>query len=199
MNDDNNEDNIIKVILVGDSGVGKTSLINSFYCGKFTDTISTQTSYFVNKRYTIDQIEYDIQVWDTPGQERYRSLTKLFLRGSNICILVYDITHKESFLSLDFWIETIKENLGDDPIIAIVGNKSDLYENEEIDEKDLIHYAESKGALYFLESAKTRINHFSDHMLELVKKTVEKQNFNINRRKTIRINNTNLLRLKIII
>ena len=122
----------------------------------------------------IGKIEYNIQLWDTPGQEKYRAVTKLFYREAKICIAVYDITQRPTFQSLDYWIESIKESLGNEPIIAIVGNKIDLFEKEEINEKEGKQYAQKIGALFYLSSAKSNIVGFSEFIEDLINKYFEK-------------------------
>ena len=174
MDNKDNGKKIIKIILIGNAGVGKTSLVNAYDYGKFNEnSITTQTSNYIKKTRKIGQFEYEIQIWDTPGQERYRSVTNLFLRNAKICLLVYDITSETSFQSLDYWIDSIKENLGDDPIIAIIGNKADLFENEKIDQKKGEQYAKKQGALFTLTSAKTNIPGFCKFIEELIEKSFD--------------------------
>ena len=99
-----------------------------------------------------------VQVWDTAGQERYRSLAKVFYKSANVCILVYDITRKESFDELkEYWIDEIKENTNADTILALIGNKSDLYEFEEVKKKEGTELAKEIGAIFKLTSAKKNI------------------------------------------
>jgi len=177
MSKNDNENNVIKMIILGDSGVGKTCLVNGFDNGLFTEkTISTYASAYISKIKKIGKIEYNIQLWDTPGQEKYRAVTKLFYREAKICIVVYDITQRSTFQSLDYWIESIKESLGNEPIIAIVGNKIDLFEKEEINEKEGKQYSQKIGALFYLSSAKSNIAGFSEFIEDLINKYFEKNN-----------------------
>jgi len=103
-----------KVILIGSSNVGKTSIILRYIKDKFnSDQISTAGAAFYSKTIIIDDKNQAIkfEIWDTAGQERYRSLNRAFYKNSNACILVYDITNQSSFNDLkDFWINEIKEN-----------------------------------------------------------------------------------------
>ena len=106
------EDNGIKLILLGMSGTGKTNIINALIDKPFDNNCeSTLASSFVNKNLIINKKNYQIEIWDTAGQEMYKSLTKMFIIDSKIVIFVYDITQKSSFEELDFWINTAKENL----------------------------------------------------------------------------------------
>ena len=126
----------IKVILLGGSGTGKTNIIKALVDRPFDESSnSTLTSSFISKKININNREYHLELWDTAGQEIYRSLTKLFLVDSKIVIFVYDITQKSTFEELDFWIKTAKDNLGDTPIYAIFGNKKDLYIDKQVEEK----------------------------------------------------------------
>ena len=173
------EEEEIKVILVGEMGTGKTSLINTAIGLQFQEKLaSTTTNSIMNKIVKINGKTYSINLWDTIGQEKYRSLTKIFMKGAKIVIFVYDITRKETFEQLDFWFENTKEVLGNKPILGIVGNKSDLYIKEDVKEEVAEEYAKKKGVPFRLTSAKTPKN-FSDFLEELVKKYIEKME-NIN-------------------
>ena len=173
------DDDDIKVILVGEVATGKTSLINTSIGLEFKDKLeSTQSSSIMQKKIIINDQTYTINLWDTIGQEQYRSLTKIFMKGAKIVIFVYDITRKETFDQLEFWFENTKEVLGNKPILGIVGNKSDLYIKEDVKEEVAEEYAKKKGVPFRLTSAKTPKN-FSDFLEELVKKYIEKME-NIN-------------------
>ena len=154
--------NNIKAILLGEAGVGKTSIILRYIQNKFNPS---QTSTF-GATYLIKDIErgnnkYKLYVWDTTGQEKYHSVTKLFVQNANIVILVYSINDINSFKALDYWRKTIKEMLGDNFILAIAGNKYDLInsmtEEEEkalVPEEKVVEYAKENDSLFKLVSAK---------------------------------------------
>ena len=156
-----NEEEIM-VILVGEPGTGKTSLINVSIGENFEkNMVSTSASSFVPKKVKRNGKVYVLNIWDTAGQEKFRSMTKLFIKNSKIVILVYAIDSKVTFDGLrDFWLKTIKDSLGDEPIIAIVGNKSDLFLNEEIKESEVREYAQNLGIRFSLASAKENPNEF---------------------------------------
>ena len=159
-----------KAILLGDSGVGKTSLINITGGGKFNPSeVSSSTSSFIKKYIEIDSKKYLINIWDTAGQEKFKHLAKLFFHGSDIVILVYDISSKDTFNSLDFWFKETKENINNKFIYGIVGNKKDLYLKQEVTEKEGRKYADSKGVKFALVSAKDDPKSFNDFFLSLVK------------------------------
>ena len=150
-----NEEKELKVILLGECGVGKTNIISRFMDDKFDeDTTSTTSSSYVMKVIKKDNITYRLNIWDTAGQEKYRSVTKMFLQEANIIILVYSIVDEDSFEALEFWYKKIKENCGIDLVISIVGNKHDLFLEETVDDETAKKYAKDKNAIFKLVSAK---------------------------------------------
>ena len=173
------EDNSIKIILLGEAGCGKTNLINVCCDLEFDEeSISNITASFSEKKIKIKNTEYNLKLWDTVGQEKFRSLNSLFIKDSHICILVYDITQKKSFDELDFWLKTVEEKLGKKPLIAVVGNKMDLYDNEEVSEEEGKNYAKKINAPFLLTSAKTDKNGFDKFVNKLVQQFLEKNKFN---------------------
>ena len=130
------EKTILKVILVGNAGVGKTAIINRFYKNSFTENmLPTIAMNYIEKKIIIEGQKIYLSIWDTVGQEEYKSCNKLFIKNSNIVILVYDITRKISFNDLDYWHETIENELGENPYLALAGNKVDLIEEEEVNKE----------------------------------------------------------------
>ena len=160
----------IKVILIGQSGVGKTNLINIAQNKSFeADTISTPTCSFFKKEMIVENKKFNIYLWDTIGQERLKAQTKLFFKNSKIVILVYDISSKESYNALKFWYEQVIETLGNNIILGVLGNKIDLYLKEEVKEEEATEYAESIGAKFALVSAKTQRLKFMEYLEDLIK------------------------------
>ena len=146
-----------KVVLVGESGVGKTSIITKFIDETFQeDQQSTTGGTFSTKSVICDGGKIlKFEIWDTAGQERYRALTKMFYKDANAAIMVYDITRKDSFEELkNYWSEQIKESSPEGIILVIAANKSDLFEHEAIDESIAREFAEQIGAFYIATSAK---------------------------------------------
>lgn len=146
----------IKVILLGDSGVGKTSIINRYINNKFLhNSDSTLGSNFLTKEIVKGNITYKLDIWDTSGQERYRSVTNLFIKGSNIVLLVYSIDSLQSFESLEYWYSSLKDIMeGDYYVLGIVGSKFDLVNNEAVPEEKAKAFAKEKNASFNLVSAK---------------------------------------------
>ena len=167
-----NENEIIdiKVILLGEMGVGKSNLLNAAADLGFDEiSKSTVNSTYIEKRMKILNKEYKVKLWDTAGQEKYRALTKLFYQDSKVVIFVYDITNKKSFTELNYWINEIKEALGNEPILGIVGNKYDLTDMIEVDEKTAKEFAKEKGIELKLLSTKNEPQNFKKFLRKLVK------------------------------
>ena len=177
MNYQEEEEENIKVILIGDSGVGKTNLINVSSGGAFNENEkSSLTASYLKKVITINNEKYTLSLWDTIGQEKLRSLSKLFFKNSKIVIYVYDITNLESFNGLESWNKDVKEMVGDDDTIikAIVGNKQDLYLSEKVSEDTALNYASTLNAKFKLTSAKTDPKGFNSFNEELLKDYIDK-------------------------
>ena len=176
------EEKELKIILLGESGVGKSSIILRYYKNVFNPNLpSTFGSTFIIKSIERENITYKLNIWDTTGQEKYHSVTKLFINGSQIAILVYAIDNDDSFKKLDYWYKTIKENCSENVILAIVGSKYDLFNS--LDEKEIVsddeaeNYARGKNAIFKLVSAKEDKKGidslFDEVMNEYIKKNIQ--------------------------
>jgi small GTP-binding protein len=166
--DENGNENI-KVILIGNSGVGKTNLINVSSGGNFNPLEkSTLASSFIIIKLNVENRQYNLQIWDTIGQEKLRALSKLFFKNSKIVIFVYDITKRESFLGLNDWHQEVKDIIGDDTIKGVVGNKIDLFTKEEVKDEEGEEYANTINALFRTTSAKTEPKGFTEFLQELI-------------------------------
>ena len=173
-------DNITcKVVLVGDSGVGKTCLIQRYVNDKYSDdTESTSASTYTYK--TVEYKDYNktisLDIWDTAGQEVYRAMARNFYLNASIGILVYDIRRRESFESIkDYWYEQLKQSGEENIVIGIAGNKCDLFQEEEVTEEEVKKYAKSIGAIFHLTSCKETIG-IDDLFVECGKKYLEVNN-----------------------
>ena len=145
----------VKLILLGDQGVGKTNLINIVTRKGFNiNEESTSSASFSILKLKVDDQNYRINLWDTIGQEKYRQLTKLFFNNSKIVIFVYDITVYKSFTDLKSWHQELVEQVGNDIIKGVVANKNDLYENEKVKQNEAEEFAESINAKFLSISAK---------------------------------------------
>ena len=146
-----------KITLVGDSGVGKSSIIGRFVTGIFIkDMSSTAGLNYSQKLYEKDGKRVNLNLWDTAGQEKFRSLGRNFYKDSYIIIIVFDITNRMSFINAkEVWYNEIK-NYGEKfKFLSLVGNKSDKYEDEEVTDEEAISFAKEIDAKFFLVSAHT--------------------------------------------
>mmetsp|Transcript_30121 Transcript_30121/g.84128 ORF Transcript_30121/g.84128 Transcript_30121/m.84128 type:complete len:206 (-) Transcript_30121:254-871(-) len=154
---------LLKVILLGDSGVGKTSLMHQYVNRKFNNQYkATIGADFLTKEVMADDRLVTMQIWDTAGQERFQSLGVAFYRGADCCVLVFDVTVAKSFENLDCWreeflIQAGPKNPEDFPFI-VIGNKIDREEKRVISEKRALEWCRQKGNIpYFETSAKEGI------------------------------------------
>jgi small GTP-binding protein len=146
-----------KVVLLGDSGVGKTCIISRYISGSFDKNIaSTNGASYCSKMVKFEELGKNLllDVWDTAGQEKYRALTKFFYKDASVVILVYDITREESFNNLkNYCYNQLQENCKN-VVIGLAGNKCDLYEEEKVSEVEAREFADKIGAIFELTSAK---------------------------------------------
>ena len=162
------DEGTIKLILLGNSGVGKTSLIKSISGINPNKTEeATLSAYYLQKPFKIEDKEYLIDLWDTAGQEAYLGVTKLFFKGSQIIIFVYDITVKNSFNSLTEWIKNVKEIVNNDYVCGIIGNKSVLFLKSQVSNEEAKKLAETEGYKFKLASAVNDPKSFEDLIFEL--------------------------------
>ena len=178
----------LKVILLGEPGVGKTNIISRYLSGSFNQSSNpTIGSTFGEKIIKKEGVTYSLKVWDTTGQERYNSITKLFVKGSHIVILVYSIDNLLSFEKINFWLNYIKEELQEGKyILGILGNKRDLYEFEVVSEEDGKKLAQKKNAVFGLVSAKIDVNGIINYFDTILEEYISKFG-NIPDETTIRI------------
>ena len=156
------KDNITcKVVLVGESGVGKTCIIQRYVNNDYNEnTESTSTSTYTYKSIDYKNLNKSISfdIWDTAGQELYRALAKNFYLNASIGILVYDIRRKKSFEAIkDYWYEQLKEFGEENMVFGVAGNKCDLFQEEEVSEEEGKKFAKSIGAIFHLTSCKESI------------------------------------------
>ena len=152
-----NEPDSVKVVLLGESGVGKTSIISQFTTHKFDPHRETSLSaQFISKTVEFSDINQSIKfdIWDTVGQEKYRSLAKIFYKDAKVIVFVYDITTEFSFEGIKkYWYDETKANTDGTPIFAVVANKIDLYLEQKVSNDDGKAFAEEIGAIFQTTSA----------------------------------------------
>ncbi|GAB1609516.1 ras-related protein Rab-37-like isoform X1, partial [Argonauta hians] len=149
-----------KTILVGDSGVGKTSLLVQFDQGKFQagSFAATVGIGFTNKVVDIDGTKIKLQIWDTAGQERFRSVTNAYYRDAHALLLLYDVTNKASFDNIRAWLTEINEYAQEDVVIMLLGNKADMTGDKLVRREDGERLAKDHNVAFMETSAKTGMN-----------------------------------------
>ncbi|OAL71157.1 GTP-binding protein ypt7 [Trichophyton violaceum] len=189
---------LLKVIILGDSGVGKTSLMNQYVNKKYSASYkATIGADYLTKEVMVDGRLVTMQIWDTAGQERFQSLGVAFYRGADCCVLVYDVNNSKSFETLDSWRDEflIQANLRDPESFpfVVLGNKIDVEESKRmISSKRASTYCQSKGNIpYFETSAKEAIN--VEQAFEVIAKSAlmqeESEEFNGDFDDVINVNN----------
>jgi Ras-related protein Rab-6A len=174
-----------KLIFLGDQGTGKSSILNRFVDDKFIPTYQATIGLdFQSKNIQIDNQDIHLLLYDTAGQEKFRSLIPMYTREANIIILVYDITRKDSFLHIPSWINELSNVKIEDIIFALVGNKIDLNEQREVSINEGEKFAEENNFIFEEVSAKTGENFeelFRDKIYESIyrkyKNEFEKRNY----------------------
>ena len=160
----------IKMILLGNQAVGKTSIINRYVRDTFCSNVMTSSNMtYTEKILIIKDQKVQLNIWDTVGQEKFRALSKLFFKDTKIVALVYSITDRHTFDDLKYWLKSFKETIGEEVTIGVMGNKSDLFLKEEVRESDARELAKQKGFEFALTSAKDPLI-FCEFLEKLVKK-----------------------------
>ncbi|XP_073240902.1 ras-related protein Rab-27A-like isoform X2 [Porites lutea] len=181
-------DFLLKFLALGDSGVGKTSLLYQYTDGTFNPKfISTVGIDFREKRVIHHPLTADgsrstrgqrvhLQLWDTAGQERFRSLTTAFFRDAMGFLLVFDLTHEQSFLNIRNWLNQLQTHAYcENPDIVLIGNKADLEDQKQVDENEARRLAETLGLKYFETSALSgqNVSESVEALLDQVMKRME--------------------------
>jgi small GTP-binding protein len=147
---------IFKVILIGDSGVGKSNILTRYLNNEFNHNTKTTVGVeFGSKKNKIENYSIKTQIWDTAGQERYKSITNAYYKGSKGAVVVYDITNKKSFENVDKWISDLKTHSSKDVSVIIVGNKLDLEAKRQVTMDDGQNKAKIHNAAFMETSALT--------------------------------------------
>ena len=173
------EEKRIKIVLIGESGVGKTNLISVAMGNPFQkDVEPTISSSYYEGNIIVNNKQYNYSLWDTAGQEAYRSLNKMFINGSKIVLVVFAINSRESYKEVDFWVNYAKETLGQKKyVLALVGNKSDLYEEQEVPDEEIFKKGEEINAKVKITSAAEDAVGFRQFLDQLLKEYITKIGF----------------------
>jgi Ras-related protein Rab-11A len=174
------EDFKLKIVVVGDSGVGKTNLIKRFISNEFSGNLKATIGVeFMSKTYRINKHLFKIEIWDTAGQERYKSITAIYYKGSKGALIVYDTTNQTTFENIDKWILELKEKTSNDIKLMIVGNKIDLKDERQVKNEDALKKADTLGIPLMETSALEATNvkeAFYDLLKEIYKDMKDKLN-----------------------
>lgn len=147
---------LMKLIVVGDSGTGKSSLLHRFVGDTFLeDQAQTIGVEFGAKIVDLGERKIKLQIWDTAGQERYKSVTRSYYRGAMGCLIVYDITKRSSFENVEQWLDDVRQLAGNDVVIMLIGNKSDLANKHHrvVQHNEVSLFAQEHNLLHFETSA----------------------------------------------
>ncbi|XP_029123475.1 ras-related protein RHN1 isoform X5 [Elaeis guineensis] len=159
-----------KLVLLGDMGAGKSSLVLRFVKGQFFEfQESTIGAAFFAQTLALNDATVKFEIWDTAGQERYHSLAPMYYRGAAAAIIVYDITSTESFERAKKWVQELQKQGNPNMVTALAGNKADLEDKRRVTTEEARTYAEENGLFFMETSAKTAIN-VNDIFYEIVLK-----------------------------
>ena len=177
--DAENFDYLFKYIIIGDASVGKSNLLLRFAYGEFREEYQVTIGVeFGAKNVKIKDQTYRIQIWDTTGQEKFRSISRNYYKSSVCALLVYDITKRESFNNINTWIEECKNQTAKTILLVLVGNKLDLSDQRQVSVEEGQELADKLGIPFFESSAKTgkNVNQIFQNSAEEIAKKIE-QNY----------------------
>lgn len=169
-----------KIVLIGDSGVGKSNLLMRFTRNEFNlESKSTIGVEFATKNVQVDGKTVKAQIWDTAGQERYRAITNAYYRGAGGALLVYDISKRPTFTNLAHWLSELREHAGQGIVVMVVGNKSDLDGKREVDTEEASQFCQKNG-LFFIETSALNASNvdsaFEKILSEIYRSVITKNN-----------------------
>ncbi len=179
----------VKTVLVGESGVGKTSIISRFITDSFDpEVLSSSSAQFISKTIKLEETTIKFDIWDTAGQEKFRSLAKIFYKDARIIIYVYDITDKKSFEEIKkYWYKETTDNMDSNVVLALIGNKIDLYENEQVTDEEGQKFAKEINAIFKTTSALSNIG--VNWIFENIGKKILNPNYTVDNNNKEKINN----------
>ncbi|RAL44765.1 hypothetical protein DM860_003524 [Cuscuta australis] len=156
---DEDYDYLFKVVLIGDSGVGKSNLLSRFTKNEFSsESKSTIGVEFATRTIQVDDKVIKAQIWDTAGQERYRAITSAYYRGAVGALLVYDITRKVTFENVQRWLKELRDHTDQNIVIMLAGNKSDLRHLRAVPTEESAAFAQRESTFFMETSALEAVN-----------------------------------------
>ena len=166
---------LLKYVIIGDSGVGKSNILLKYIYNSFSEEFKTTVGVeFGARNIEINKAIYRIQIWDTAGQENFRSIARAYYKNSVCACIVYDITNRSSFEDIQIWIDDCTKQTAKSVLLVLVGNKSDLNDIREVSYEEGKAFAKSHNMLFFESSAKT-----GDNINEIFTKSVTQISKNI--------------------
>ncbi|XP_036361701.1 ras-related protein Rab5 isoform X1 [Octopus sinensis] len=163
---------LVKIVLLGDQGVGKSSIVVRFIKGAFESTEATIGAAYLTKTIIVKGRQIKFDIWDTAGQERYHSLAPMYYRGAQVAIVVYDITKKVTFVRAQEWIKELRQMANPNILVALAGNKADCADEREITVEEARRYAEEQK-LMFVETSALSGHRVNDIFMILADKICE--------------------------
>ncbi|KAL8158521.1 hypothetical protein V2J09_000058 [Rumex salicifolius] len=156
---DDDYDYLFKMVLIGDSGVGKSNLLSRFTRNEFSlESKSTIGVEFATRSIHVDDKVVKAQIWDTAGQERYRAITSAYYRGAVGALLVYDVTRQVTFENIERWLKELRDHTDSSIVIMLVGNKADLRHLRAVSTEDATTFAENEKTFFMETSALESLN-----------------------------------------
>ena len=159
MMDEDSYDLLYKIIIIGDSNVGKSNILSRYTKDQFQGNSKATVGVELGTKFVkVEGVGAKLQIWDTAGQERYRSLTSSYYKGCHGCFIVYDITNEQSFESINTWYEQAVKEAGKEVSIILVGNKCDLENERKVSKEKGEEKARTMNASFFETSALSKVN-----------------------------------------
>ncbi|CAK9193605.1 unnamed protein product [Sphagnum jensenii] len=166
---------MIKLVLLGDGRVGKTSLVLRYVDNVFSDKqVATVQASYLTKRLTVDGESVTLSIWDTAGQERFHALGPIYYRDADAALLVYNLLCKDSFNRVQSWVKELRKMANKNIVLVIAGNKSDMDKMQHLNVEDAERYAESIGATHFVTSAKLNTG-IDEVFLDVARRVLEQR------------------------
>ena len=176
-------DYLLKFIIIGDSSVGKSNILSVYNDGQFNEKLQPSIGVeFIAKNIEIEQTKFRLQIWDTAGQENFLSMTKVYYKNSCCAFIVYDITEKNSFDHIDFWLNELKNEAPESIIYVLIGNKNDLNEKRVISYEQGNEYAKKNKMMFFETSARNKIeiDNIFKETVKCINKNIQEGKYDLN-------------------
>ena len=176
-------DYLLKLIIIGDSSVGKSNILSVYNDGQFNEKLQPSIGVeFIAKNIEIEQTKFRLQIWDTAGQESFLSMTKVYYKNSCCSFIVYDITEKKSFNHVEFWLNELKNEAPESILYVLIGNKNDLNEKRVISYEQGNEYAKKHKMMFFETSAKNKIeiDNIFKETVKCINKNIQEGKYDLN-------------------